>query len=346
MPRNLQIAVAVAGVAGLLGVVLAAVAWTRSSEQIASSSSKESRQMNFSYTAEVPPSPAYDGTTVHSPEPVFRKLTNTVDVHLSYQGVPGTIAVDAELSTPSGWHSTVPLAEPVNFTSDQYLSSVTLDLNSLDERAQAAAAVTGLPASPLTVDVVASVVSADGDHFAPKLTLDLQPLKLSLSGDPTVTDSTTVHDTSLVPNTVGIGPVQLTVIRARLLSTILLVAATATATALFLFARRTPPMSEGAAIRRRYAPLLASVEPMTTPADVPVVDVAEFATLAKLSERCGQLVLHWTRSNIETFVVLDEGTTYRYRTGSGAPTEAVTTPDEAGDAEFIDEGDFPTFGSR
>ena len=58
MPRNLQIAVAVAGVAGLLGVVLAAVAWTRSSEQIASSSSKESRQMNFSYTAEVPPSPA------------------------------------------------------------------------------------------------------------------------------------------------------------------------------------------------------------------------------------------------------------------------------------------------
>ena len=127
MPRNLQIAVAVAGVAGLLGVVLAAVAWTRSSEQIASSSSKESRQMNFSYTAEVPPSPAYDGTTVHSPEPVFRKLTNTVDVHLSYQGVPGTIAVDAELSTPSGWHSTVPLAPPATFTADEYLSSVTLD---------------------------------------------------------------------------------------------------------------------------------------------------------------------------------------------------------------------------
>ena len=70
---------------------------------------------------------------MHSPEPVFRKLTNTVDVHLSYQGVPGTIAVDAELSTPSGWHSTVPLAEPVNFTSDQYLSSVTLDLNSLEQ---------------------------------------------------------------------------------------------------------------------------------------------------------------------------------------------------------------------
>jgi len=78
---------------------------------------------------------------------------------------------------------------------------------------------------------------------------------------------------------------------------------------------------------------------------VPVVDVAEFATLAKLSERCGQLVLHWTRSNIETFVVLDEGTTYRYRTGSGAPTEAPTA-DNADGVTLLDEAEFPTIESR
>jgi hypothetical protein len=29
------------------------------------------------------------------------------------------------------------------------------------------------------------------------------------------------------------------------------------------------------------------------------------------------LVLHWSRSGVETFVVQDDATTYRYRTGFG-----------------------------
>ena len=48
-----------------------------------------------------------------------------------------------------------------------------------------------------------------------------------------------------------------------------------------------------------------------------MIEVAEFATLAKLAERCGLLVLHWSRADVETFIVLDENTTYRYRTGVG-----------------------------
>lgn len=35
--------------------------------------------------------------------------------------------------------------------------------------------------------------------------------------------------------------------------------------------------------------------------------------LVKLAERYRLLVLHWSRSNVETFVVQDESTTYRYR---------------------------------
>jgi len=43
----------------------------------------------------------------------------------------------------------------------------------------------------------------------------------------------------------------------------------------------------------------------------------DFATLAKLAERYQLLVLHWSRSDVETFVVQDQATTYRYRTGAG-----------------------------
>jgi hypothetical protein len=59
-----------------------------------------------------------------------------------------------------------------------------------------------------------------------------------------------------------------------------------------------------------------------------VVDVTEFATLAKLAERYGLLILHWSRSEVETFLLQDEGMTYRY--SSGAAAEAVP---EAVDAE-------------
>ena len=54
-------------------------------------------------------------------------------------------------------------------------------------------------------------------------------------------------------------------------------------------------------------------------------------TLAKLAERCGQLVMHWSRSDVETFVILDEGTTYRYRT-----TSAGTPADDPGAQEFTE----------
>ena len=100
---------------------------------------------------------------------------------------------------------------------------------------------------------------------------------------------------------------------------------------LALIARLSAPTSEAAGIRRRYAPLLVPVHPMPAPPGRPLVDVTEFATLARLAERYGLLVLHWTRSDVETFVVQDEGTTYRYRTSTGKTSDpgAGSTPVEA-----------------
>ena len=73
------------------------------------------------------------------------------------------------------------------------------------------------------------------------------------------------------------------------------------------------------AIRRRYSSMLVPVRPVTTAPGSPVIDVATFAALVRLAERYGLLVLHWTRSGIETFIVQDEGNTYRYRTGAQDP---------------------------
>ena len=335
LPRHLQIAFSVTAAVALLALAMAALAWTAPTQILTSSTTQSGRAMTFSYSADVPQSPAYDGTTVHSPDPVFRKLTNTVDVQLAYVGDPGSMTVNAELSTPSGWHSTVPLSGPTDITGSVYAGSVTLDLNALDARAKAAADTTGLPGSPLTVAVVAAI-HTDTGLFAPKLTLNVAPLEMTISGDPKVTDSTSTPDSTLIANTVGVGPFHLGVITARILSLVLLLGSLIAAVLLLRIARRTPPVDEVTRITQRYGPLLATVQPIATPPNVPVIEVTEFTTLAKLAERCGQLVMHWSRSGIETFVILDEGTTYRYRTSSTGTTADEPPADGAPAADRDD----------
>jgi signal peptidase I len=200
LPPGLRAATAVTALAATLGVSLAAWAWSGPTEPLTASASTSSRELTFSYTATVPRSPAYDGTVVHSPDPVFRKLTNTVDLQLAYHGSPGTISVAVNLTTPIGWHATVPLAPPVRFTESRYTTTVHLDLNGLDSRAQAAAAATGLPASPLAVAVTAQLRSSDETPFTAAARFTLSPLQLAVAGDPkTLTTRDTVATRRLSP---------------------------------------------------------------------------------------------------------------------------------------------------
>ncbi|MCH6471166.1 DUF5305 family protein [Sinomonas terrae] len=164
--------------------------------------------------------------------------------------------------------------------------------------------------------------------FQPVLKLNLTPLQLTLAGDLTVTDTAAAASPGAVPRALEANGWNLTAADARVLSAVLLLAALLGGTALGYLSRRPAPGGEGAAIRRRYASLLVRVRPVTTAPGRPVIDVTSFATLAKLAQRYGLLVLHWTRSGIETFIVQDENNTYRYRTGAQAPEpEASRTQD-------------------
>lgn len=98
---------------------------------------------------------------------MFRALTDTVDVTYRYAGSPGTLAVSAELSTASGWRSTVPLkaGEPVGARHD---GTVGLHLAELQRRARETGEVIGIPASSVAVAVIPTVLLDGGGEFAPR----------------------------------------------------------------------------------------------------------------------------------------------------------------------------------
>ena len=340
LPPSLRRAAGVTGGAAVLATALAGFGWSGPlAVPAVAQEATNGQEMTFSYSADVPPSPAYDGTRVTSPDTVFRKLTETVDVRYAYSGRPGQVSVVAELSTAGGWRSTVPLAGPVTFEDNEYEGSVSLDLADLDARARAAAAVTGLPAEQLTVAVVPTVTSSGGETFSPELPLNLTPLTLAPAGDPASltagTSDGSATEQAVGPRAVDVLGLTLTAQVARALAAALAALVVLAAAVLLVLAHRCGPASETESIRRRYAALLVPVQPIPTPPGRPVVDVTDIAILAKLAERYGLLVLHWTRSGVETFVVQDEGTTYRYRTGAAPAAERVADQRETEDIENV-----------
>jgi signal peptidase I len=315
-----------AGVAvsmAVVGATLGVLAWSGPVTQTQSELRASDGQMTFSYSAQVPRSAAYDGTTVVSPDPIFRKLANDVTVRFSYEGSPASIAVSAELSTPGGWHSTIPLASTTQFLTSRYTHVVRLDLTALTARAHAAAGASGLPESDVSVSIRPVVTAAGTRPFTPELALVLSPLRLALVGEPTslhVRDSATTARVTTGPRVIALQRWQLTAAALRVLSAGLLVLAALVAAGVALLARRQP-LDEGSRLRRRYAPLLVRVAPVRAPANCPAIDVPDFQTLLKLAERYGLLILHWSRRDVDTFIVQDERATFRYRTGEEAVTQ-------------------------
>lgn len=327
LSRPLRVAAGGTAALGVLGVALGAVTWSRPVDRPAPMTQHNTRAMTFSYDAAVRRTAAYDGTTVRAPDPVFRKLADDVDVRFHYEGAAGSLTVAAELSTPNGWRSTVPLASAGAVTTSGYDGTVRLDLAAIERRARAAAAVTGLPAGEVSVAVVPRVTTGDGLTFAPALRLTLTPLRLALAGEPatlTVRDAVTATSTGRAPRTLTSFGRQLPVTTGRTAAAALLLVALVGGAGVGLVARLTKPVGEGAAIRRRYGALLLPVHPMAAPPGHRVVDVTTFAALATLAGRYGLAVLHWSRAGVETFVVQDADTTYRYR--ADAPTPGPTAP--------------------
>ena len=146
----------------------------------------------LSYQAAVPRSDTYPTGRISTGDPVFVNLLHTLGVTFHYSTdaptatINGTVRLDAAVSTPSGWHTTLPMVAPTALVGGGATVTATLDLASIQTLETAVAKATGVGAGAIDIAVTAStsvaVGSAQPAHSRFQLPLQLTPQELTLAG--------------------------------------------------------------------------------------------------------------------------------------------------------------------
>ena len=312
------------------------------------------QQVTFGYTAHAPSGPVYPSGAVHTGQPIFLSLVHQVDVQIRYDfsslaqhDIAGSEKIMLQLTAPSGWTRSMTLTPPTRFTGDDTSTAVVLDIHQLQSLLNKVGAMTGVPGATYTaaIEPVFHVTgTAAGQplnlHFSPTMSFQLGPQQLSPQGAASAPTQTSAPGTppatgasggTLAPSQSGkVGtpastPATLTVLgiapKVSLLRWISLVGLLLSvgATVFFYLRKRGEPFEESAHIQAQYGHLIV---PIMGGEDLgwPPVDVTSIKALVRLAESGQRLILHNRSDGVDTYMVNDEGTVYRYQV---RPTNVV-----------------------
>jgi hypothetical protein len=278
-------------------------------------------------------------------DPIFTQLVHRLTVHVDYRldttaqhSVSGTEDVLLRLTGPGGWSRSIVLAPRTHFSGDHTSTDVTLDLPQLQSLLGRVAKLTGVVNyAGYTIAVVPEVHttgSVAGQQVDPSFTqglsFQLTPTQLlpgAASGTSpqtaggagagqsnsglTQSQSGTVSSPATAPNTftlLGVSP-QIVTLRWIALIGLLLSAGVA----LYAYLRkRGEPFEETFRIQSQYGHMIV---PIVGGEDLgwPPVDVPNIKALVKLAESGQRLILHNRANNVDTYMLNEEGTVYRYQ---------------------------------
>jgi signal peptidase I len=311
---------------------LGVIAFTNPLHRSVAVKTNYTQQVTFGYHASAPAGPVYPGGVVRTGQPIFLQLVHRALVRVDYRlntsaptSLSGTQKVMLELTGPTGWTRNFQLVGPTQFNGTSASSVVTLDLNQLQSVLARVQKLTGISATAGYTIAVVPKVHLTGTvagqpvntSFAPKLSFQLQGTQLQPGGGSgqaggfTPSQKGSVGGIATATNTLGIAGHSLSVqtIRWAALGGFLLGLAVALATLLF---RRAQAFEEAARIEEQYGHLMV---PIINADDLgwPPIDVPNIKALVRLAESGERLILHHRGAGVDTYLVNDDGTVYRYQ---------------------------------
>ncbi|MFT3892696.1 MAG: signal peptidase I [Anaerolineales bacterium] len=331
------------GTLALISLIIGIISFSRPASRVVNDEIQFENIGFFSYSSPAPQG-VYDSNTIKSGDPIFPKLTCSVDVNFQYtfigqeaQNITGTYQLTATISeTISGWRRIVPLQEETTFNGNAFGTSAKLNLCQIETLLQSME--TGTDFRPgsyiLTVSPNIKVIGDLSGHaldstFAPQLTFaydrvhfylvqtdeQRNPLNPIMIG--------TISNSHSVPNTILLFGVELAIPLLRWFAVIGLVGALAGVTFLGVKLQELSKKDQSQFIRMRYNAMLVDIHQTMVVNKADIVDVTSIEDLAKLAEKFSGMILHAENSDSHAYYVRDGATTYRFvlpiETGSIIP---------------------------
>jgi signal peptidase I len=339
-------------VAAVAFLALTALAFGRPATKPSAVKTPYTEKVSFGYYAKAPAGPVYPDGIVKTGDPVFLKLVRRVRVKAHYRlaataprQLGGTMEVLLRISSPTGWNRTIQLAAPKRFTGDYASADVMLDVPGLQSLIRKVERLTGgtpgasydisvMPRIHVTGTLASQPLTSD---YAPALAFKLDGLQLRAAPAAAAADPAAASDpgsgptpeqkaalnpsrggsvaaSTTVTRTLGIRGHDLPVPTIRWIALIgfLLAAAAALLTGVGLLGKSADPTAHV----HRYRHLIVPIAGTTFDPARPPIDVTSIGALAQLAERSERLILHHQRDGVDTYLVDDEGTLYRYQAHS------------------------------
>ncbi len=320
-------------------VVLGIVAFTRPASRMTPATTAYTQRVSFGYSADATPGPVYATGTIHTGDPIFVSLVHQLGVHVKYRfvspaphDIAGTEKILLRITGQSGWSHNVVLTPPTRFGGDHTSTLVTLDLPQIQKLLGKVSSLTGM-APGYTISVVPEVhiTGSVAGHpldlsFEPAMNFELGgPQLISQGASSAVGGSTSSSSatnlTATRPGAVGTAgsaPATITVLgvspKVSLLRWISLVGLllSGVAALFFYLRKRGEPFVESVRIQNQYGHMIV---PIVGGDDLgwPPVDVPNIKSLVMLAESGQRLILHNRKDNVDTYMVNEEGTVYRYQ---------------------------------
>jgi signal peptidase I len=325
-------------------LLLAVIAFTRPPDKPTSLNTPYTQRVSFAYTAHIRPGPVYPTGTINTGDPLFLSMVRRLNLHIAYglttnapASITGTEKVVLTLFGPGGWKRNFVLAPQTRFAAAHTSTDLTLDLPQLQASLAQVEKLTNSPAFGTFSAAIVPQVQIAGtvaghpvkSSFQPALNLQFNSGQLlvsastrSGSGGATgsagssqtnyaPSQSASVSTPATAPATITVLGVSPTIVLLRWIAVIGLLLSIA-ATIYFYLRKRSEPFVETARIQSQYGHMIV---PIVGGEDLgwPPVDVPDIKALVKLAEAGQRLILHNRSNDVDTYMLNEEGTVYRYQ---------------------------------
>ena len=332
-------------VIGFAAFLLAIVSFSRPVERVVPDNYEFTHNGKIDYFAEVPQG-VYEGDILQSGDPIFRELSNSVNLIFSYQfktdqssQINGTYRLVAEISESSGWIRTLEITPLSDFSGQAFSSTGILDLSRVQELTDNLEQQTGIFNNRYTltvrpeVTVSGAVAGRDlSDTFSPGLAFSFNEQKLELLVDSADSiDSLNPQVIGIIPgsqteaNTISILGFGLNVFIARIIAAYVLLGSLIGLIWMGVKYILSGKNGEIERIKSLYGSMLVDIKGGKFPSQT-TIEVTDIKELVRIASKDESMINHYVRANMHHYFVAapnDSDATYHYQVYSPDPEQAL-----------------------